>query len=379
MNLYLYRSPSSPSFPALFERNACLAGWIAEQLGRVYQGEYKPGAELDAAFWVPHAPMTPEEAGALGITSKEQIFGAVVEPLHAQKSVFHCPLPRATYVPAHFPLDFSRSVQVISAPGYTAFTPQDALLAFESLLQQGHSPRFKNPTATAGLGQRVASNRQEAEAVIAAISGDVFRRFGVVIEANIPISVGQPHAFSSGWIELGGEEYTYVGTQSQGEKNIYTGTRLHMVRGHEPPYVPDIPNAVTDHTTYLLGLLGLLDGLQIATRCNFNFVKSMHDEVFAVEPTFRIGGATGAELLAIGYLKDHPEEDQVVASTRFVYDQHEPLPAGAHRLYSGNDRIFGVREIFASLETESKIDQCARVLNKRQAKDSAVWASHVGS
>ena len=185
---------------------------------------------------------------------------------------------------------------------------------------------------------------------ISKIDPELFKKFGIILETNIYSDEDNPlTAFSSGWIEIDGETFAYVGKQTTGQDNRYLGTRLHMVRGEEMPFVDEIPKKITTDSNFIKTLIPLLPGL-ISTRSNFNFAGTNDDNIFALEPTFRVGGATGAELLAREILSRDAKALKVTASTHVIYGENFEIPDGYRLISKSRDQVRGSKTTFARVD-----------------------------
>lgn len=348
--IYLYEPEPIENVEYFNERNVGLAKFLAEMTGRDYGGEYVLRAENAVpknAYWFLHGPVTPKEAEKLGI-NKVNYYGGVTDFLHAQKSVFHIPIPDASYVPVNFPLnfvDFLRKEDVL-LPGYTVFAKKDAKIAYRLLSDQGYIVRVKDPIQSTMKGQYRISSEEELDAVLKTLSNDSILKYGLVLEVNmVSGSEKDLDSTSAGWYDIDDTTYYYVGFMNFEETITpfsYVGTDMFTVRKKDKSLLSEFQNGQYADEYKMLNVFQeanrLLEGFR-ATRCNYNFIRGYletkdghetSEKVFATEPTYRPGGATAAEFLAKQYLDEHTDEKMVHARTRFHYGPKEDIDINAN-------------------------------------------------
>src|SRR5690606_7725012 len=94
-----------------------------------------------------------------------------------------------------------------------------------------------------------------------------------------------------------------------------------------------------------------------ASRCNYDVVQGP-DELGrwrsgVLEQSWRIGGASAAELLALQAFREDPALDAVTASTTEVYGDCPSLPADSTLVYRGVDTRVGPLTKYARLERDT--------------------------
>lgn len=325
----------------VIQRNHSLAGFLAKLTGRKYQGDLSLNTKIDSRdILFPHKSLPVSAGEELGVTSQNQIFGSVIEPIYAEKSIFHPLINKPEVAPRNFPHKFPKQLFESKAtlPGYTVFCLDDALSAFELLKLQGVVVRLKDPQGSSGTKQLIVASRTEVEEFVKSIDPSKLKALGLVLESNL-INSSDPkaalRAYSAGWTVIDGKIYSYIGEQMFGETGTvdrYLGTKLYMVRG--------TTNNLIDFAKEkkLQSILQCLSKVKramvflpylIGSRINFDFLvgipetlpanRYIKERTYVVEQSFRVGGATPAELLGIQYLNTHKNAEIVTAISRVHY------------------------------------------------------------
>ena len=90
-----------------------------------------------------------------------------------------------------------------------------------------------------------------------------------------------------------------------------------------------------------------------ASRCNYDVAEgcdaSGRQYIGVLEQSWRIGGASGAEVAALQALKDDPTLQTVCASTTEVHGPGVAVPEGAILYFSGVDDHLGPITKYAEL------------------------------
>ncbi|HEV8691428.1 MAG TPA: DUF3182 family protein, partial [Ideonella sp.] len=209
-----------------------LARALAALLGVEFAGDYEPGTAAGGGqYFVPSSTLGLAEARRLGIRGPLDLFGGVVpRPFVATKVITH-PLARPdAAAPPGWSAAFAQDVQHAVLPGYSVFSPADALEAGQRLLAEG-PVRVKRADGVGGLGQWVVTDAQELAEGIAAIEVDELVRHGLVLERNL----ASLETYSVGQAQVGWMVASYHGTQRltrnhRGDE-VYGGSDLMVVRG----------------------------------------------------------------------------------------------------------------------------------------------------
>lgn len=324
-----------------------LAGCLADLLGLPFLGT-RNSARLDEPnlYQVPDATLIAPQPT---IVSERDLFGAVVShPFIAEKGISHPLIDSDAAAPSGWNAAFMQHAGDSVLPGYSAFTAVDALRAGTLLL--AHGPvRIKPVRARAGLGQRVVHNRQQLQAGIGCLDPREITLHGVVLERHLH----GVRTFSVGQLRVGEWVISYFGHQrlttgNRGE-TLYGGSDLHLVRGDYRSLEDHIESPVA---RMAIGKTRVYE--QAAETCFPGFIASRRNCDVAIgvvdsdqicmgvlEQSWRIGGASPAEIHALLAFADDPGLQHICASSWEVYGASPSIPAHGRILYQGNDPEVG--------------------------------------
>ncbi len=297
-------------------------------------------------YFVPDETLSCATAATLGIRSERDLFGGVVPyPFVATKCVSHGLVSPGAVCPSGWEPDLGDLLEGIVLPGYTVFDLDDAIEAVNRLGRQCGAIRLKLPSAMGGVGQSTHRSVSEAEARLHDMPADTIAREGLVIEADINESA----TWSVGTARVGDLTGAYYGhqrttTDNQG-RTVYGGSTLHVLPGSwEELLAAAMPEpareAVALASRYHEAMTQAFPAL-IASRCNYDVIMG-HDAAgrrlsAVLEQSWRIGGASGAEIAALAAFRVDPSLASVKASTHESYGAHADLPAGARVQFDGID------------------------------------------
>lgn len=334
-----------------------LAEGLARLLGCRYAGDADPAAP--AAYAVPNDTLASlEQAHRLGLHSEADLFGGVVPfPFVATKAITHPLVGPDAAAPAGWRRDFGERVRDVVLPGHTAYSSADARTAGLQLLEDG-PVRIKPAAGTGGAGQSVARNAAQLEAQLGALDGVELQRHGVILERNL----NEARTHSVGLLRAGDLVASYFGTQrttrNRHGQEVYGGSDIMVVRGGFDRLVQaagsdaDALRAVSLARAYHEAALQCFAGM-LASRANYDVVQGAdaHGRMLAgvLESSWRIGGATGAEVAALQALVEDPSLVQVRASTTEVHDAAAPVPPRATVYFQGEDPHVGPMTKYAEL------------------------------
>ena len=324
-----------------------LAQSLAELLDVAYLGDLDASRlGREAVLVVPSDTLdSVAQARGLGITRPEHLFGGVVpRPFIATKVITHPLVHRTAQAPSGWSHAFADAVCTVVLPGHSAFSAADAIAAGERLLGDG-AVRVKEAGGVGGIGQHVAHDAAELRACVEALDPQVLGRDGLVIERNL----NQVETYSVGQVRVGPWCASYCGTQRLTRNNhgveVYGGSQLTVVRGDydvllglalEPAQRLTVEQALCYHERALACFAGLM-----ASRCNYDVACGIDDGGQArsgvLEQSWRIGGASGAEIMALHAFRADPRLRVVRVSTHEVYGDAAPVPAGARIHFDGLD------------------------------------------
>jgi hypothetical protein len=327
---------------------------VARRLARVldwrYGGAYDAGARYDAPLYVvPHDALKTKEATALGIRGPEQVFGGVVpHAFVATKAITHPLVARDAAAPVGWSHACGEFMSDAALRGYTAFDRGDARTAARSLLRHG-PVRIKSVLGIGGAGQHLVRSEDEADAALATIDDREIAVAGVAVEEHLEDSV----TYSVGAVTCAGTEIAYCGTQSTVRNprgnEVYGGSTLDVIRGgFDALLAAGLAEARYD----AVELARAYDAAAFAaypeafaSRRNYDvlFGRDAQGRVRAgvLEQSWRIGGASGAEVMALDAFRRDPRRMRVRCATVEVYDDDCPVPDGAFVYYRGVDRNAG--------------------------------------
>ncbi len=337
-----------------------IAMHLAGIMGLAFGGEYDPAANYTGrVYFVPNDTVVGcARAAALGIRGPADLFGAVVpHAVHATKAITHPLVRDGVHTPVGWSCAFADAVRRVVLDGATAFTAADAQLAVSRLLREGPA-RIKRCSGTGGAGQFRVTTVHEAAEVLTGIDESELRSAGVVVEQHLADVV----THSVGQVRVHGLVVTYHGTQALTHNNrgaeVYGGSRLALVRGGFDALLaldlaPDVRLAIEQARTYDDAAHEHFDGM-FASRRNYDVAQGVdahgRRRSGVLEQSWRMGGASGAEIAALQAFHDDPSLQQVRARTVEVFGACEPPPADAVIYFRGVDERIGQLTKYALLE-----------------------------
>ncbi len=327
-----------------------LAKHIAELKGTTLAGEFNESEAYPAhRYLVPDDTLTPTQARKLGVRSVCDLFGGVVPfSFVATKVIAHALPDDAQASPPGWSRVFGEHIAPLVLPGYSAFSRDDAHNAARRLWPQGRV-RIKRPYGIGGAGQALVADIDELEAELDALGDAALGAEGIVVERHLDsietLSVGQ--------VTLDDLAASYYGVQHLTVNNhghhVYGGTDLVVVRGGldllaRLDVTSDIHEAITKARAFDAAVQNDYAGF-FASRRNYDVAWGIDAQgarhCGVLEQSWRVGGATGAELGALRAFRADPQVYAVRASTREVYGDDVQVPDGACVIYRGVDANAG--------------------------------------
>ncbi len=327
-----------------------LARRLAELMGYAFGGIHTGEAtRYGHSYLIPADTLLESRARQLGVRGEQDLFGGVVP--HAfltTKTISHPAVDALARVPVGWSHQLAHRIGDAVLPGYSAFTYRDARLAGERLLERG-DVRVKTGNGIGGSGQTVvATGRQLVDALDTLPPGDILDH-GVVIEPNLD----QPVTYSVGCLRVGEWKLAYHGTQQStrdhAQREVYGGSDLVVVRGGfdallAEPLAPELRTAIEHARRYDAAVAATHPGF-FASRRNYDVVAG-HDSAGVrrcgvLEQSWRIGGASPAEIAALAALHADPSLQRVRASCHEVYSGESP-PIAATIHFRGQDGRAGM-------------------------------------
>lgn len=329
--------------------HAELSRRVARLLKIEYAGRLEDQAGIAQRFCVPRDTICGDEARLLfGDRPPDQrnfLGGWVSHPLLATKAIVH-PLAPGERAPPEWPVDFAEKVRSMVLTGYTAFTRDGALEAGSKLLPMG-PVRIKAVGARGGQGQFTAADTNELARCLDGLEDEGLLEQGIVLEENL----ADVKTYSVGTVYLGELSAAYIGTQELTPNNegqdVYGGSLLFVVRGGFADLlrivVPDfaaICRLAINFDTLACEELGL-----IGSRRNYDVIAGLDHagrrRRAVLEQSWRVGGASSAEIAALEAFQRYPDRTQIIASSVERYGTDATPPDFAHVLYRGNDPVQG--------------------------------------
>ena len=341
-----------PSEPEHERRvHAALAERLAALLGLSYGGDYDPARRYDAQpYLVPSGTVVGLPAAhELGLAGDDDLFGGVVPHAFVETKAITHPLVRPdAAAPVGWSRDFGVQVKGSVLAGYSVFSLEDARDAGRRLLHEGPL-RIKPVRATGGRGQQRVDDIDSLDQALVALDEQEIARYGLVLEAHLE----RVTTFSVGQIRVGQRLASYYGTQRLTRDNtgneVYGGSDLVVVDGDfEALLALELPET----TRLAVSQAQVYD--EAASRCYRQFFASRRNYDIAqgidgrgqprsgvLEQSWRIGGASSAEIAALEAFAQGRTATPVRASSLELYGEQQEPPAGASVLYRGEDAEVG--------------------------------------
>jgi hypothetical protein len=327
-----------------------------------FGGMYEASARYPAPlYFVPSDTLVGQDLpNELGIRDEHDLFGGVVPfAFVATKALTHPLTGPDARAPAGWSREFGRRVRDAVHAGWSVFSIGDARHAGLHLLEKG-PVRLKPVRATGGLGQVMVRAAAELDAALDAMEPSEVEEHGLVLEEHLTDVV----TFSVGQVRVSDLVVTYHGTQQLTRDNtgkeVYGGSRLVCARGGFEALLgldlaEDVRLAMTQARIYDAATAACFPEL-IASRRNYDVLRGLDGEgrqcsgVF--EQSWRIGGASGAEVAALEAFRTGPALRTVRASTIEAYgDSVPPPPPHATVYFRGVDGEVGPITKYAMVES----------------------------
>jgi hypothetical protein len=312
---------------------------IAEQLaalkGYEFAGEYDDTVRYpETLYYVPSRTLVGSEGSRLGIRNQDDLFGGVVPyPFVGTKTISHPLLYENAHIPEGWCRHFCVAVEDAVLGGHAAFTLENAERAGAKLLERGRV-RVKPALALGGRGQIVVGAISELRAAILEIDPVELLSCGVVLEQNLE----NVKTYSVGQVHVARLTTSYVGTQSLTTDNegaqVYGGSDLIAVRGDFEALLAldlgcDSRRVVQQARIYDHAANEHFPGF-FASRRNYDIARGYDGDgrmcCGVLEQSWRLGGASSAEIAALEVFRADPEADTVRARCVEVYGRCEPPP-----------------------------------------------------
>ena len=342
-----------------------IARRIASLSGSVYCGPYDDDADYSARpYFVPGQTLVRTDAARLDINGVQDLYGGVVPAAFvATKVITHPSVDDDAATPQGWSAEFPRRVAGVVLPGFAAFTKKDALRAGRRLLHHG-PVRIKLASGIAGAGQWVVADVAALARAIAAIDDDEMTTSGIVVERNLDTVITR----SVGQLQVAGLTASYFGTQQLTMNNsgteVYGGSELCVVRGDFDTLLArdlaaGVRVAIAQAQAYDGAVAPAFPGF-FASRRNYDVAQGIDASGCwrsgVLEQSWRLGGASGAEIGALEAFRSDPSLEVVYALTREVYGDCPPPSDAAAIYFRGIDPRVGPLTKYALVQP----DACTR-------------------
>lgn len=354
--------PARPGHARSHEGVTCAAigRALAGLKGCAFAGEYDAANPYAGRlYFVPGETLVGVEAACeLGVRTEDDLFGGVVPfAFVATKAMTHPLVEPGAAAPDGWSHGLARRVCDVVLPGLTAFTPPDARRAGARLLELG-PVRVKPARGSGWRGQSVVAGQAALDTALGALDVAELTRHGVVLEQNLAgvttCSVGQ--------VRVGGVLATYYGTQrattDNGGAAVYGGSDLVVVRGDYDVLLgfdlaPEARLAVAQAREFDAAAAQEFPGL-FASRRNYDVAQGTDAagrwRSGVLEQSWRVGGASGAEVAALEALRVSPALRAVRARCVEEFGPCEGPPPQAIVYFRGVDDCVGPITKYAVVE-----------------------------
>ena len=325
----------------------------AKDLARIkhydFGGTYREGHSYSGhVYFVPEDTLLLDEASHLGIRGPDDLYGGVVPyPFAKTKAITHQLVDDHAERPDGWSSAFAEQVRNVVLPGYTVFSAHDAKAAAERIISRT-AVRVKAPLATGGKGQALVTSVEELDAFVKDVPADDIATYGLVLEENLQ----QVRTLSIGHITVDKLTITYHGTQrfttDNDGRSVYGGSDLVCVRGG---WGALDRLSMTDKTRVGVAEAKLYDEAMheypgfVASRRNYDVGQGVDSKgrrrSVVFESSWRIGGATSAEIMALTEFTRDPSVHVVEASHVEKYGSNRKAPPRAVTHFQGDDPEVG--------------------------------------
>ena len=337
---------SPPDFHEHVSRNET-AKKLATLKGYEFAGDYDPSKHYAGrVYFVPDDTLIGVAAARrLGIHNEQDLFGGIVpHPFVATKTITHPLVDCAAQAPEGWRHDLGERLCDAVLFGFTAFSRDDARRAGLLVLERGRA-RLKPACGIGGRGQVVVSGRAELDKVIEGLNPAELSRYGIVFEQNFANMV----TYSVGQVRVGELLATYYGTQSLTKDNkaaaVYGGSTLIVARGDFDALLsldiaPNVQSVIGKARAYEAAVSQAFPDW-MASRRNYDVaeVTGSATHCGVLEQSWRIGGASPAEIAALHAFQTDPALGAVHAASAEIYGTTEVPPEASVHFQGVDERL----------------------------------------
>ena len=343
---------------------AQIATKLAALKGYDFAGDYDPAVRYGGAlYFVPNDTIIGfHTARKIGIRNEHDLFGGVLPyPFAATKTITHPLVSADAFAPEGWCHDFARRVEDAVLFGFSGFTIGDLRRAGRLVLERGRA-RLKPARGIGGRGQTVITSTAELDVALESIAPAELAQYGTVIEQNFD----KIETYSVGQIHVADLLASYYGKQLLTKDNrgadVYGGSDLIVVRGdYETLLKLEMPQeariAIKNARAYEAAASAAFPGW-FASRRNYDVAQVIDQDgrrcCGVLEQSWRIGGASSAEIAALEAFRADPSLRVVHASCIEVYGENEtPQRAVVH--FHGVDDHVGLITKYTLIETDDHL------------------------
>jgi len=333
-----------------------LAERIARLRGFAFAGTHDPKLAYPGHFYLVPEQTLIGSGNEFGVKDDDDFFGGLVShPVIATKAITH-PLFEGSPVPDGWSESFPAVVREVVLEGWSAFDMASARAASLALLEAGPI-RLKLAGEDGGHGQCVVSEAAALDEALEAMA-EAIEAGGIVVERNLD----QITTYSIGRLSVGDLHVAYCGTQGPTKNNeggeAYGGSNLYVVKGGFDELmaapVPEEVRRAASHARLYDAAADVHFAGFLASRRNYDVIAG-RDEAGkewcgVLEQSWRMGGATPAELVALEAFAADPELLAVQAACVEVYGPEPMVPDDAVISFTGEDPEVGHLTKFARIE-----------------------------
>jgi hypothetical protein len=331
--------------------HAACARQIAALTEAPFGGDYPScGHKPDNLFFVPSRTLLTSEARQLQIRGEDDLFGGVVPARFVgTKAISHPLVGSDPFVPPEWSHEFESAIRDVVLKGLTVFSMRDAQRVGEKLVELG-PVRVKPTGASGSTGQSLVTNSAELTSALADVDDSEMARCGLVFEENLT----DCRTFSVGTSRVAGLTMAYYGTQRLTKNNrgepVYGGSDLCVIHGHIVDLIdeklPEQIRLAIVQARQFDKAVGKFYPAMFASRRNYDVAQGINWQgnrrSGVLEQSWRIGGATPAELIALAAFKADPELRSVRTSSVEIYGgDHSSIPSDATIYFQGVDEKLG--------------------------------------
>jgi hypothetical protein len=304
-------------------------------------------------------------ARRIGIRDEDDLFGGVVpHPYMATKAITHPLVDGLGVAPEGWSYTFAQSVRPVTLFGFSAFSLNDARRAGALVLELGPA-RVKPANGIGGRGQTVVFNIDDLNRALGAIGDSQISGAGVVIEQNLD----EVTTFSIGQVRMPEIVATYCGKQRLTKDNqgsdIYGGSELTVVRGdfealEKIDLTLDARLAIEQARAYDAAAREFAGF--VASRRNYDVAQGLGADgrrcSGVLEQSWRIGGASPAEVVAAAAFHSDSTLQTVRACCVEAYGEHEPPPNAAVHFRGIDDRVGPIIKYTLWSKDDNRLREC---------------------